>query len=111
MSEPSTRPAVRGQALSRLGGTLPALARVEVRERWAGRIDVTPDTLPVIDQVADLPGLYLATGFSGHGFGIGPGAGRLAAQLLQGRTPDCALGAFRWQRFFDGTPLGFAAAV
>ena len=37
------------------------------------------DGIPVISAVDPLPGLYLSTGFTGHGFGIGPGAGRLAA--------------------------------
>ncbi len=99
------------QALAALAEHLPALAGVAVAERWAGRIDVTPDTLPVIDEVADCPGLYLATGFSGHGFGLGPGAGRLAAQMVAGERPACDLRPFRWRRFFDGTPLARGEAV
>ena len=46
-----------------------------------------PDAVPVISAVDSLPGFFLATGFSGHGFGIGPGAGRLAADLVAGDTP------------------------
>ena len=49
--------------------------------------DVTPDALPVIGPVRALPGLFLATGLSGHGFGIGPGAGRLVADLATGAAP------------------------
>ena len=49
-------------------------------------MDVTPDAVPVIDQVSHIPGFYVATGFSGHGFGIGPGAGRLMADLIAGST-------------------------
>ena len=59
--------------------TFPEFAEVQVEHRWAGYIDVTPDLLPVISDVDALPGLVIATGFSGHGFG--PGAGRLAAEL------------------------------
>ena len=64
----------RGPCCSR---TFPAFAGMQVAESWGGLIDVTPDAVPVIDQVAGVPGFFLATGFSGHGFGIGPGAGRL----------------------------------
>ena len=41
-----------------------------------------PDVVPVIDEADALPGFYIATGFSGHGFGIGPGAGKAIAGLL-----------------------------
>ena len=50
-------------------------------------IDVTPDGLPVISAVDAVPGFFIATGFTGHGFGIGPGAGRLMAELVTGETP------------------------
>ncbi|WP_409322080.1 FAD-dependent oxidoreductase [Pseudomonas putida] len=43
--------------------------------------------LPVINEAQNLPGFILAAGFSGHGFGIGPGAGRLIAELATGTTP------------------------
>jgi glycine/D-amino acid oxidase-like deaminating enzyme len=48
---------------------------VKIVNTWAGLIDVTPDAVPVISPIDQIPGFYLATGFSGHGFGIGPGAG------------------------------------
>jgi len=62
-------------------------------------MDVTPDAVPVIGPVAALPGLFLATGFSGHGFGIGPGAGRLMAELVMGETPVVDPAPFRFARF------------
>jgi glycine/D-amino acid oxidase-like deaminating enzyme len=49
---------------------------VGVEQSWAGMIDATPDVVPVMDQISSCPGLFLTTGFTGHGFGIGPGAGR-----------------------------------
>ena len=55
---------------------------VKAKELWGGSIDSLPDALPVISPVPQLPGLFLATGFSGHGFGVGPGAGHLAADLF-----------------------------
>ena len=50
----------------------PVFKNVTIVQRWAGLIDVTPDAVPVISPIEALPGFYLASGFSGHGFGIGP---------------------------------------
>jgi glycine/D-amino acid oxidase-like deaminating enzyme len=55
--------------------------------------------MPVMDAVPRLPGLYLASGFSGHGFGIGPAAGEAMAQLIQGQTPAIDLHPFRYGRY------------
>ena len=52
-----------------------------------------------------LPGFHIATGFSGHGFGIGPGAGKALAARLTGNDSGIDLGHFRLSRFFDGTPI------
>ena len=62
-------------------------------------IDAMPDGIPVISPVPELPGLTVATGFTGHGFGIGPGAGRLAADLVTGAAPIVDPVPFRWSRF------------
>jgi glycine/D-amino acid oxidase-like deaminating enzyme len=72
---------------------------MEVVESWAGLMDVTPDAVPVIDQVGHMPGFFVATGFSGHGFGIGPGAGRLMADLVAGDPPVVDPTPFRLARF------------
>ncbi|MFD2238019.1 NAD(P)/FAD-dependent oxidoreductase [Aureimonas populi] len=66
---------------------LPALGRLGRQAAWAGFIDSTPDGVPAIGPVESLPGFILAAGFSGHGFGIGPGAGHLAADLATGGDP------------------------
>ncbi|MDB5552615.1 MAG: hypothetical protein JWL86_2599 [Rhizobium sp.] len=81
----------------------PIFEGVGVVQSWAGMIDATPDAIPVISTVKSLPGLVIATGFSGHGFGIGPGAGRLAADLVTGDSPIVDTSAFRYERFIDGT--------
>jgi glycine/D-amino acid oxidase-like deaminating enzyme len=85
-----------------LAKRLPKLAGVPIVEAWAGMIDTTPDVVPVIDAVADYPGLYVATGFSGHGFGIGPGAGRVVADMVLGKPARHDLTRFRLARFRDG---------
>ena len=76
---------------------------MKVVERWAGCIDVTPDVVPVISEVEQLPGFFLSTGFSGHGFGIGPGAGKLTADLVTGKAPVVDPEPFRYSRMIDGT--------
>ncbi len=88
-----------------LARRLPMLDRIPLVEAWAGMIDVTPDVVPVMDEVDGRPGLFVATGFSGHGFGIGPGAGKVMANLVLGEPPGHDLSRFRFSRFTDGTPM------
>jgi glycine/D-amino acid oxidase-like deaminating enzyme len=78
--------------------SFPAFGGMKVAERWAGVIDATPDGVPVISEVPSLPGCYIASGFSGHGFGIGPGAGHLMADLVMGATPIVDPAPYRYQR-------------
>ncbi len=99
--EPSQK--VLRQTWDRARRGVPALAQAEIVQSWAGLIDVTPDAIPVISDVDDMPGLVIATGFSGHGFGIGPGAGRLVADLVTGAAPCVDPAAFRLSRFTDGS--------
>ncbi len=83
----------------------PDLGPPPIRAAWAGMIDTLPDDLPVIDRVAALPGLVLATGMSAHGFGIGPGIGRVVADLVAERPLGHDLTPFRFSRFSDGSRL------
>jgi glycine/D-amino acid oxidase-like deaminating enzyme len=83
----------------------PHLAGAKIAQRWAGYIDVTPDAIPVISGAARVPGLFIGTGFSGHGFGIGPAAGKLMADLVTNDTPLVDPHAFRLERFSDGTKI------
>ncbi len=87
------------ETLRRARRLLPALERTEVQAAWAGYIDSTPDGVPVIGEVAGVPGFMLAAGFSGHGFGIGPGAGHLAADLVTGSRPLIDPAPYRLARF------------
>ena len=85
--DPEPEPSFNDQARASLAKVFPAFARARVAQQWAGLIDVTPDAVPVISAVEGMPGFFIATGFSGHGFGIGPGAGRLVADLVTGDGP------------------------
>ena len=91
--------------------TFPGLGGVGEAQSWAGMIDVLPDAVPVVDAVAALPGLTLATGMSGHGFGIGPAFGRIVADLVQGRPAGHDLTRFRLGRFSDGTGLAIGPGL
>lgn len=66
---------------------MPLLKESSITASWAGYVDSTPDGVPGIGEMTSLPGLVLAAGFSGHGFGIGPGAGHLIADIVSGVTP------------------------
>ena len=81
----------------------PVFKPMQIAERWAGAIDAMPDAVPVIAKLDKLPGLHLCTGFSGHGFGLGPGAGKLMAEIVTGETPCVDPAPFRYTRFFDGS--------
>jgi len=83
----------------------PEIGPVRLRTAWAGMIDTMPDVVPVVDRVAALPGLTLACGMSGHGFGIGPGMGRVIADLVAGEAPGHDLTRFRLGRFSDGSRM------
>jgi glycine/D-amino acid oxidase-like deaminating enzyme len=83
----------------------PALGRPAFAATWAGMIDTMPDVVPVIDAPQAHPGLVIATGMCGHGFGIGPGMGRVVADLCRGRETGHDLRRFRLSRFTDGSRL------
>ena len=97
--DPEPMGGILEEARANLARAFPGFAGMRVAESWAGLIDVTPDAVPVISPVAALPGLVLASGFSGHGFGLGPGAGRLAAELATGAPPVVDPTPFRLSRF------------
>ncbi len=105
LSERDGRPVIRPVAqrvmetIATVSTVLPAFAEAEIDNLWAGALDLTPDGLPVIDRVPGLHNLVVAAGFSGHGFGIGPVTGPLAADLALNRTPSLSLAAFGIERF------------
>jgi glycine/D-amino acid oxidase-like deaminating enzyme len=102
-------PAPNMQALSdvqdNFAKALPALGRPKLKAAWAGMIDTMPDVVPVIDRVARVEGLVIATGMSGHGFGIGPGMGRVIADLVAGNPLGHDISRFRLSRFTDGSKI------
>ncbi len=103
--DPKPSKAIRAEVLKAVRRIYPIFERATIAQTWAGYIDVTPDAVPVISPVDRIPGFFLATGFSGHGFGIGPAAGKLAADLVTGSTPLVDPKDFRLGRFSDGSKI------
>jgi glycine/D-amino acid oxidase-like deaminating enzyme len=103
--DPEPNHATLARVLTEVRRVLPGAGDARIERSWAGYIDMTPDMLPVIDRLECPSGLVLATGLSGHGFGMGPIVGRLVSELvLEGRA-SMDLGAFRFARFHDGSAL------
>jgi glycine/D-amino acid oxidase-like deaminating enzyme len=108
--DPEPTQSILDHAQNSLAAAFPVFAQAQIASKWGGLIDVTPDAVPVISPVETVPGFFVSTGFSGHGFGIGPGAGRLMADLVTGATPIVDPMPFRFSRYTDGSkPLPFAA--
>ena len=96
---------------ARFARRFPRIGRPEILNGWAGMIDAMPDVVPVVDRVAALPGLIIATGMSGHGFGIGPGFGRVVARMATGQAAEHDLSRFRFGRFTDGSRLVMGPSI
>ena len=110
--DPSPDAQLLKDVLSAAKTLYPHLAEARMAESWGGMIDVMPDEVPVIGPVEGVPGLVLATGLSGHGFGLGPGVGKMAADLATGARPQSDPAAFSGTRFNRkaGTVLSQAAS-
>jgi glycine/D-amino acid oxidase-like deaminating enzyme len=111
MLDPDPVRSINDAAARSIKDVFPIFRNMAITQHWAGMIDVTPDVVPVISEAETLPGLVIATGFSGHGFGIGPAAGRLAAEMATGRRTIVDPTPFRYSRFTDGTPITFESGL
>ena len=101
---PKPNNSIINEISNKLGDVFPELQNVEIIESWAGMVETTPDVVPIICELEQIPGFYVGTGFSGHGFGIGPAAGQTIASLIQ-NSNEINLDAFKLKRFFDGSPI------
>ncbi len=89
--------AARSRLREELDRLLPALQYVPLPIVATGMYDMTPDGQPVIDRLDE--GLWVAAGFSGHGFMVAPSTGRAVAGGLAGDASPEWLDAFRADRF------------
>ena len=81
----------------RLAHRYPAAADAPVERAWAGLYDMTPDAHPIIGPLRD--DVYVAAGFSGHGFMQSPAVGRAVAEELLELEPTFDLTPYRLERF------------
>jgi glycine/D-amino acid oxidase-like deaminating enzyme len=80
----------------------PAHKDLRIERTWAGLIDTMPDVIPVVGRVPELEGFIFATGFSGHGFAMGPIIGRLLSELIVDGKPSLDIEPLRFSRFREG---------
>lgn len=80
-------------------GYIPLLKDAKIVRTWGGWLDDCYDGVPVISKVEEAPGLILACGFTGHGFGSAPSVGLILAQMVLGEETVVDLSALRYNRF------------
>lgn len=106
--DPQPDVALNLKTIANMAQDFPAFRHARVVEHWAGMIDATPDSVPVISAVDAMPGLYLNTGYSAYGLTMGPAGGELLSELMTGKTPTVSPHIYRYSRFIDGSKLRVA---
>ena len=91
-----------------LGERMPAYANAVWLGGFAGAYDYTPDWNPVVGWAPGLDGLYLALGWSGHGFKLAPSVGEVVADEVTGRSPEIDVSSLALDRFERGALLRLA---
>src|SRR5579862_3607295 len=86
----------------------PRLAGFSPVQGWAGPYDISPDWNPILGFCPGVDGLYLALGWSGHGFKLSPAVGEVVAAEVAGRTPPIDVSELRPERFAQGRLLRLA---
>jgi sarcosine oxidase subunit beta len=90
----------------RLVRSFPIMEQAESIGGYASLYAITPDWHPIIDEVPNGSGFFICSGFSGHGFKLGPAVGVMMADLLTGETePLFDPTLFRYSRFADDDPV------
>lgn len=97
--DPQADEGINAEAIRNLVAAWPVFKGMVVQEVWAGMMDITPDSLPAIERIDSISGFTIATGFSGHGFGTGPAAGQLAADLVTNAPPIVDPAPYKLKRF------------
>lgn len=78
---------------------VPALKDAKIVRSWCGWLDDSFDGVPFISKVDEAPGLILACGFTGHGFGTAPAVGLMLSQMVEGEDTVVDISALRYDRF------------
>ena len=86
-------------------------AKAKCTASWTGPYDITPDWNPLVGPVPGLEGIYVAVGFSGHGFKLAPTISEALAQSVLGLEPRLPLGEYSMTRFSQGGALHGAYGI
>ena len=78
---------------------IPALKDAKIVRSWCGWLDNAFDGVPFLSPVEEAPGLILACGFTGHGFGTAPAVGLMLAQMVVGEETVVDISALDYSRF------------
>jgi sarcosine oxidase subunit beta len=88
----------------------PTFSRLKLMRQWAGRVDITPDTSPVMG-LTPVGGLFINCGWGTGGFKAIPGGGDTMAHTIATGTPHPLIAAFRLDRFQTGALVDEGAAA
>lgn len=93
---------VAAELLPKAVQVYPPLEEASLATTWVGLYEMTPDRHPILGPVSGVEGLYLAAGFSGHGFQHAPIVGKLIAeQIVDGAARTVDIAGLRLDRFED----------
>jgi sarcosine oxidase subunit beta len=90
---------------------MPAFVDAQYTAGWTGPYDITPDWNPIVGAVPGFEALYVAAGFSGHGFKLAPTLGEALAQTALGQAPRVPIYDYGMDRFRQGKTLHGAYGV
>ena len=90
---------------------MPVFEQAEYTAGWTGPYDITPDWNPMVGPVPGHDGLFVAVGFSGHGFKLAPTIGKSLAQTVLGQPVRVPIDAYRLSRFTEGQALHGAYGI
>ena len=103
------------EQVERIGGAMahrmPAFADAQYTAGWTGPYDITPDWNPIIGAVPGQERLFVAVGFSGHGFKMAPTVGESLAQTVLGKPVRVSIDAYHPTRFAEGDLLKGAYGI
>ncbi len=100
--------------LTRAADRVPCFANLPVNPKraWAGLYEMTPDHHPILGEVPELPGFFLANGFSGHGVMHAPATGKILSDLiLTGKTDLIDASLLNLSRFAEGRTIHETAVL
>ena len=81
---------------------VPVLKKAAIDRGWAGSYEISPDNHAILGRTPGVEGLFLANGFSGHGFQHSPAVGKVMAEIILGEKPSIDVSCLSVERFARG---------